>query len=69
MDPNVEEKKPVTLKTPMCPIHQRALGVKRDSQDLWSVVCHHPACTKAGYGWTEADAYLEFHRANNIKAA
>jgi len=59
--------KPFTLKTPSCPTHGQALEVQRDSNDLWKCVCHHVACTKAGYGWTQSEAYLDFHRANNIK--
>jgi len=41
--------------------------LKQDPNGLWFCFCKHQACSKVGYAWTESDAYLEFHRANNIK--
>jgi hypothetical protein len=61
--------KPEILATPMCPMHNKALASYKDVQGLWIVLCYHPGCTKAGYGWDAADAYLDFHRANQIKVA
>ena len=61
--------KPVVLATPMCPVHGKPLNVSQDQQGLWCVLCHSPGCSHAGYGWDQAEAYLDFHRANKIKVA
>lgn len=50
-----------------CPVHAKNLMFEKDNEGLWNCRCPIAACSKIGYGWEQADAYLDWHKANNVR--